>query len=363
MILLNTRTSVRAGIALVTVAGLTLAGCGPAEGDDAGPDTASRTQTAADASTGPVDDAQSDGPADEEATTIDLGLIGGAPSVSAAHLVEADAQGSSTNDYEVLMVNSPDEIVTKLVNGELDAATVPPNLAATLYNRTEGGVQLAAVTTLGFIQIVSSDESIQSLEDLRGTTVESAGKGAVPEYTLTHVLQENGLVPGEDLTVNYYPGHDEVTTLFATGQTDIAALPAPSLVNVMKERDDFHVVSDLTEEWTELYPDSLYAQGSLVLSTAFVEEHPEAARSFVEEYAASAAQVEEDVEKTAELTGQHDIMPTAVALQAIPDSHQVFITGEELRSGLPPFLEMLFEADPKSVGGEVPGEDFFYQEQ
>ncbi len=295
-----------------------------------------------------------------ESATIKLGLIGGAPSITAAHLLDANDQGTTVNDYEATLVNAPDEIVAKLVNGEFDAATVPPNLAAMLYNRTEGGVRVVAVNTLGLIQVVSSDESVQTLEDLSGTTIEAAGKGAVPEYTLDAVLRESGLTPGRDVTVTYHPGHEEVTTLLATGRTDTAALPAPSLVNVMKERDDLRVVADLTDAWEELYPDSLYAQGSLVLSTAFIDEHPEAAEAFVEEYRESAEAVEDDVQKTAELTGTYDIMPTPVAVEAIPLSHQVFITGEELRSGLTPFLEMLFEADPKSVGGAVPDDDFYY---
>lgn len=291
---------------------------------------------------------------------MSLGLITGAPSLAAANLAGENANAETANDYQIMVTSAPDEIVSKLVNGELDAATVPTNLAATLYNRTQGAVQLSAILSLGFIQVVSSDEAIQTIDDLRGVSMAASGKASVPEYTLNSVLESHGLVPGQDLTIDYYPGHDEVTTLFATGQATTAALPAMGLVNVMKERSDIHVVFDLTDEWNRLHPDALYSQSALVMTTKFIDDSPDAAQALMDDFRASAEKLHSDPDATAAMAGEYEIMPAPMAKASIPGTHQVFITGEEAANGLTPFLQMLFDANPESVGGAVPSEDFYY---
>lgn len=336
----------------MVTATLLLAGCSATDDSDSTDPAPAPEET-----TASVDDEAVDA---EERATVNLGLITGAPSLSAANLADAADAGTTANDYEILVTSTPDEIVSKLVNGELVAATVPTNLAANLYNRTEGGVQLGAILSLGFIQVVSADESIQTIDDLAGVTMAGSGKGAVPEYTLNSVLEEHGLVPGEDLTVDYYPGHDEVTTLFITGEVETASLPAMGLVNVMKERDDLHVVFDLTEEWNALHPEIIYSQSALVLSRDFIENDPDAAAALMNDFQESAEKVQADPETTAANAGAYDIMPEPMAQASIPGTNQVFIAGEEAAEGLTPFLQMLFHANPESIGGAVPADDFYY---
>ena len=298
--------------------------------------------------------------ASSEGAEVNLGLIGGFPSISAANLLESNEKGETQNKYKQIKTSKPDEITTKLVNGELDAATVPTNLAATLYNKKPESIQIAAATTLGVIPSVSRDPSVTSRADLYGHDVISAGEGAIPQYTLLEVLKKKGLKNGEDLNVEFFPGHDEVVSQFASGKADTAAIPVPAVVKLMQENQDVHVVADLSDQWEKIHPGTLYAQGALVLSKKFVDENPLAAKLFVEEYRESAEAAKKNVEETAKLTGKFELMPTQVAKEAIPKCHQVFITGSDLKDMLTPFLEMLHEANPASVGGEVPGADFYF---
>lgn len=55
-------------------------------------------------------------------------------------------------------------------------ACVPANLAAVLYNKTEGEIEVLAVNTLGVLYIVENGESVQSIADLKGKTIVAAGK-------------------------------------------------------------------------------------------------------------------------------------------------------------------------------------------
>ena len=40
--------------------------------------------------------------------------------------------------------------------------------------------------------------------------------------------------------------------------------------------------------------------------------------------------------------------------------HIVFVEGEEMKAQIEPFFQMLYDANPASVGGALPGEDFYY---
>ena len=96
----------------------------------------------------------------------------------------------ATYDFSVIV--AIDEINAKLVKGELDIAAVPANVASVLYNKTQGKLQVLAINTLGVLYIVENGDTIKTVEDLRGKTIYSAGKGATPEYSLNYVLSANG---------------------------------------------------------------------------------------------------------------------------------------------------------------------------
>ena len=73
---------------------------------------------------------------------------------------EAESGAVNGNAYDFTIASAVDEVSPKLVKGETDIAAVPANLAAVLYNNTEGQVEVLAVNTLGVLYIVESGDSI-----------------------------------------------------------------------------------------------------------------------------------------------------------------------------------------------------------
>lgn len=57
--------------------------------------------------------------------------------------------GEGSENYSFTVTATPDEVVSKISNGEGDIAAVATNLASTLYNKTQGGVKVIAVNTMG----------------------------------------------------------------------------------------------------------------------------------------------------------------------------------------------------------------------
>ena len=262
------------------------------------------------------------------------------------------------------IVGAIDEVTPALIQGRADIAAVPANLSSVLYNNTEGAVQVLAINTLGVLYIVDTDDSIHTVSDLRGRTLYASGKGATPEYALNTILSGNGIDPEKDITIEWKSEHAEcLASLLANGGA--ALLPQPFVTTAQMKNEGVRVALDLTQEWDALQKDaeapSALLTGVVVVRRAFAEEHPDAVNAFLDDYAASVAFVNGNVEAAAELVGKYEIVPAAVAVRAIPACNITFIEGDEMQQKLSGYLETLFAQNPKSVGGKLPDEAFYYK--
>lgn len=268
--------------------------------------------------------------------------------------------------YEATMYGTADEIVPRLIQGELDAALIPANLAAVLHARTQEsgspGIAVAAITTLGVLEVVEAGDTVHSVADLAGRTVLSTGKGTTPEHVLNHVLRGNGLEPGVDVLVEYRSEATEVAALLATTPGAVAVLPQPFVTVVTTQNPGVRTALRLTEEWAAVNADSELVTGVLVVRRAFAAQHPQTVTRLLADVEASARFTTDHVAEAAVLIAEAGIVPAApLAEKAIPACNITFIAGKEMRSLLSGYLTVLHAADPTSVGGSLPGDDFYHR--
>ncbi|HEX3039164.1 MAG TPA: ABC transporter substrate-binding protein [Caproiciproducens sp.] len=293
--------------------------------------------------------------------TIKLATLKGPTGLGMLKLM-SDSDATSSNRYEFTLAGAPDEIVSKISTGEIDAAAVPTNLAATLYNKTNGKIQMAAVNTLGVLSVLTNGENIASIKDLKGKTVYSSGQGSTPEYALNYILEQNGLEVGKDVKVEYKAEHAELAALVISGKAKIAVLPEPFVTQVTAKNKDVKIALDITKEWNKAAGDkSVLTMGCLIVRKDFAEKNREAFNKFLEEYKASSEFTNSNIEQAAALSEKYGIMPAAVAKKAIPNCNIVYMDGSEMKAKIPDFLNVLYKANPKSVGGKLPGDDFYYE--
>lgn len=265
--------------------------------------------------------------------------------------------------YETAIYQSPDEIVGKVINGEVDIACVPSNMAAILYNKTQGGVKLLATNTLGVLYIVENGSSIERIDDLKGKTILVSGAGSTPEYILKHVLGTSGLKWGEDVQVEYYTNHADVASKLIATEGSIALLPQPFVSTVTMKSEKVRVVIDLNEEWNSIEQKDL-PMGTIIATTEFVDNNKKELEDFLKDYQASVEYVNTQVDEAAALVAKHGIVPSEeVAKVAIPKCNIVFRDAIESKETLEPFFGILSEYEPKSIGGKIPDEAFYYKNE
>lgn len=259
--------------------------------------------------------------------------------------------------YSVSLSGAPDEVSASFIAGETDIAAVPINLAAALYNKLEGGAVLIAVNTLGVLYVLENGDTVQSLADLSGKTLYATGQAATPEYVLNYLLEKNALA---DVTVEYKAEHSELAALMVAGEVKLGMLPEPNVSAAMAQNEGLRVALDLTEEWNKVSSTPL-VQGAFIVRKAFLEEHGAAVARFLSDYEASAAFVNREHKEAAALMELYGVLPSAaVANKAIEKSNIVCVTGGDMKAAAAGMLQVLFDFNVKSVGGALPGDDFYY---
>ena len=270
-----------------------------------------------------------------ELTDVNVAALKGPTAMGMVKLMDDSDNGDTgANHYNFTIAASPDEITPQIVQGNVDIAAVPANLASVLYNKEGVDVSVLAVNTLGVVYIVENGDSVQSVADLKGKTIYASGKGATPEYALNYMLTANGIDPEKDVTIEYKSEHSEC------------------------------VAVDLTEEWEKASGDgdtkAALITGVVIARNEFIEAHPDAVETFLQQYEASVNYVNDNVADAAVLVGNYDIVAAQVAEKAIPECNITFIAGNDMKAKLSSYLGILFEQNPAAVGGALPNDDFYY---
>lgn len=290
-----------------------------------------------------------------ETIAVRVGALTGPTAMGMAQLLDEP-------EYTPTIVGTADELMPRILQGEVDIAAVPANLAATLYQKTQGGVTVLAVNVLGVLYVGElGGDTVQTVADLKGKTLLATGKGATPEYFLRYLLTQNGLDPDKDVAIQWKSEPSEVVALLNAKGSGIAMLPQPYVTAAANQLgENFRIALSVSEEWEKLESDSRCTTAVVMARTAFVQEHPEQVQAFLEALSQSVQWVNGQPQEAAELCEQLGIIKAGVAKKAIPDCNLVCITGDEMKQALSGCLEVIYDQNPKAVGGSLPGNDFYY---
>lgn len=293
-----------------------------------------------------------------ETEVINVSLLKGPTGMGGAYMWTKSDKGETENNYNINLDTDATVVGPKLMQGEYDIAAIPTNLAASLYQKSQGKVKVIAVNTLGVLYIVTKDGAVSSVDDLKGKTILASGQGTIAEYALNYVLEANDLVIGTDVTIEFSTEHAESVTKAIAGGYDAVLLPEPFVSQIITKDPSFSVAINITEEW-EKTGDCTLAMGCVAVNSKFYEENKDAVKKFLADYSESVNYVNANIEDAATLIEAHNIMPAAVAKKAIPNANIVCYTGEEMKTALSSCYKVLFEQNAKIIGGQMPGDDFY----
>ena len=297
----------------------------------------------------------------ETYTPIDMTVacMTGPTGVGMAKLMADSNSKLTANNYTFTVASAATEINAKFIKGEIDIASVPTNVAATLYNKTNGKVRMLAVNTYGVLSILEKGDTVKSIADLKGKTVYSTGKGQNPEFIFKHILRQNGLDPEKDVTINFVSSEELVAKLIS-GEAEIGLAPEPAATTVMVKNQSLRRALSINDEWAKA-SDTQLMMGCVIAMDSYVKENPKAVAKFLEEYAASIEFAKTNIEEAAEHCATYKITASkAIAQKAIPTCNLCYIVGTGMKTNVNGYFNVLFTADPNSIGGAMPKDDLYY---
>lgn len=294
------------------------------------------------------------------AADVSVAALRGPTSMGMVKLMDESEKGEvGGNSYTFQLEGAADAVVPLVVKGDVDIAAIPGNLSSVLYQRTNGKIEVIGINTLGVLYIVENGDTVHSVEDLRGRTIYSAGKGATPEYALQYILAANGLEVGKDVFIEWKSEHAECVAALKADTDGVAMLPQPFATTALSSSPDIRIALDLNDLWEEKVG-SVLITGVTIARKDWAEENPEALSSFLASYKESVDYANNDNAGAAALIGKYNIVPEQVALKALPYCSVTLITGEEMKTALSEYLEILYNQNPQSVGGALPDDGFYY---
>lgn len=300
----------------------------------------------------------------EEMVTIRVSALSGPTAMGMVKLMKDAKENATENTYSFGELSTdPAAFVAGITKGDIDICAVPSNLAANLYNKTNGEILVLAANVYGVVSIVERGEnSITSFQDLKGHTIYATGQGAVPEYTLRYLLEKNELDSARDVDIRWCADTTEALSMIQNDTNAIAMLPQPFVTAAQSQVSDLRVVLDLNDEWSKVNSECRIITGCLVVRKEFADKYPKQLKTFLEEYKASVDFTATNVDEAAELIAEAGIVKAApLAKKALPYCNLTCLTGSELKASLSAYLQIIYDYNPKAVGEELPGDDFYYE--
>ncbi len=309
----------------------------------------------------PSASAEQASPSPSEQVKVTVAGLAGPTSMGMIKMISEKALNSDDYAVNYEIANAPDMLTGKLINGEAQIAALPTNSAAVLYNKTQGQILFLAQNTLGVLYLVGKDASgVTSINDLAGKTVALSGSGGVPQYAMEYILDKAGIK--DKVTLNYLTDHASTAQALLAGDAELAVLPQPFVTQVLAKDQSMKILLDINKEWDAASGgSSVLSMGCLAVRKDFADANPEFIAEFLKQYEASVDYVNENPADAAKLIADAGVVPSAeIAEKAIPYCNIVYRTGQDARTEINGFLQVLYDFDPASVGGTMPDDSFYY---
>ncbi len=294
--------------------------------------------------------------------TVNIAALKGPTGLSMVNLIHQNMELGRDTDVNYNIVSTPDLVTAGLLSGDYDIAALPTNLASIIYNKKPDYI-LAAVTGQGTLYVVSSREDIKTFSDLKGKIVYNIARTSSPGFLLNYLLQKNSLNPETDLDVDFTYDHVALAPMLIAGKVETGVLPEPLVTMVLLKNPKMQVVLDFQKEYAnKTNSQNSYPLSCIVVKESFYKENPEIIKTFLEELEQSIEFVNKNPMEAGKMGEEVGLGVTGpLVTKALPRLNLGFISAKNAQKSLSDYYTVLYNSDPKSVGGKIPGSEFYLE--
>lgn len=295
-----------------------------------------------------------------EAVTIKVGVPKAPPALPLLYMMENQVLGDKAK-IEMEIWDAPEKLIAMVQGGEHDFFAFPLTVISKLHNKGMD-LKLMNVNTWGVTYFMTSDPEFKSWEDLRGKTVYVPLQSSPPDALTQYFMNAAGLEIGKDVTINY-ASMTEVAQLLISGDAEYATLIEPQVTRVKMQNPNVRVALAFEDEWKRVTEtDTMIPNAGFGAMGKFVAEQPELTKEFQEQYKKALQWVVDNPGEAGLLAEKYLDLKSKLVEKAIPTMGLHFKTPQDASEELKMFYNLLFEFDPKMIGGKVPSEAMYYED-
>ena len=283
------------------------------------------------------------------------------------HIIETNALGDVAQKVEFVMWKNPDELRALTLRGRADYIALPTNVAANLYNKGVD-VKLLNVSVWGILGMITRDKTKKTLADFKGCDIAMPFRADMPDIVFEEIVKKQGLDPKKDFNLMYVGSPIDAMQMLILRRVDHALLAEPAISMALRKTDSFPLKliapdlyrsADLQKEWGEAF----HVEGKIPQAgmAAIGKQDAYITKRFNEEYAKSLAWYKANPKEAGLLVEKYIEMLNA---EAVADSLEYVqlqnISAKESKTDLEFFYNLLKNNNPKSIGGKLPDDGFYY---
>ncbi|EGT3616252.1 ABC transporter substrate-binding protein [Clostridium perfringens] len=297
-----------------------------------------------------------------EKTSIEIVVPDGLPAISIVKMIKEKPEISTNLNINYSIVKGSDALVSKVLKGEGDICIVPSNVAAIAYNKGVG-YKLAGTVGFGSLYVISSDDSVKTLSDLKGKDVYNVGQGLTPDLIFKILLQNDGINPEKDLTLSYVNAASELAPLFIEGKAKYAVVPEPMLTQIMTKKPDTKIVASLNDQWKEMSDSEMgYPQSSVIVKEDLVNNHFDDVQKILKEIENSTKWANENREEAGSFAEEVGITgKKQIIAKSLERANLNYVSAGDSESAYIGYYNKIYSLEPKAIGGKKINEEIFLQ--
>lgn len=283
------------------------------------------------------------------------------------HMIETNALADVANKVEFVMWKNPDELRALTLRGRADYIAIPTNVAANLYNKGVD-LKLLNVSVWGILGMITRDKSKKILADFKGCDIAMPFRADMPDIVFEEIIKKQGLDPKKDFNLKYVGSPIDAMQMLILRRVDHALLAEPAISMALRKTNSFPLKliapdlyrsSDLEKEWGEVFKIEGKIPEAGIAMIGKQNEH--ITKRFNEEYAKSLEWYKSHPQEAGKLVAKYIQMLNADAVADSMSHVQLNdVTAKDAKEDLEFFLNVLKSNNPKSIGGKIPDDGFYY---
>lgn len=294
-------------------------------------------------------------------------LAGPAAVVSYPFMVMASQQSLPLSSVELSFTlwKNPDQLRAMVIGKQVDFSAMPSNLAAIFYNKGHH-LTLLNIAVWNIMDIVSSDKTLTSLDQLIDKEIVVPFKNDMPSILLSQLLNAQLAEKSALVRIRYSHNMSDAAQLLLGGKVKHALLiePLSSVVlyqNSLKGEFDLIRSINISEQWKKTFPKAPKLPQAGIIANTTVNEDKTLLIEVNNAYKNAAIWCNANAALCADIVRQYlPKIPKSALISAIENTKLEPINSHIIKESLQGFYQLLSEGDVKRIGGKLPDDKFYF---